>query len=187
MEPAGIETVRLNGAVAVRCQVAVFEMVEGNGLARSIGQRRPDVRRLAVVLDEGDGVRGFGQYEQPLLQAQEQGIDRLGLVLGFVLFAFTNGKGVEFSVVAEENLVASVSLLQRRHVSALRSITATSGKRLYQNFTQGPRKAKSKRPRFDVTSCPDCSAGDRDRTCTPFTGTRPSTWLSYQRVIPSWH
>jgi hypothetical protein len=65
------------------------------------------------------------QKTSPLLQPHEQVIDLPGLVLGFVLLDFTNGQGVEFSVVAEENPVASVWLLQRRHASAVRSVTAT--------------------------------------------------------------
>ena len=42
--------------------------------------------------------------------------------------------GVQLAVVAERDSVTSVSLLQRRHDSALRSVTSTSGKSLYQNF-----------------------------------------------------
>ena len=120
---AGVEAVGLDGAVGVGGEVAVFQVAEGDGLARGIGERRPGVRRLAVVLDEGHDVGAFGQHQQPLLQPHEQVIDLPGLVLGFVLLDFANGKGVQLAVVAEENSVASVSLLQRRHDSALRSIT----------------------------------------------------------------
>ena len=53
----------LDGAVAVRSQVAVFQVAESNGLARNVSQPRPDVRRLAVVLDEGHDVGAFGQHD----------------------------------------------------------------------------------------------------------------------------
>ena len=99
-------------------------------------QRRSGVRRLAVVLDEGHDVGAFGQHKKPLLQPHEQVIDLPGFVLGFVLLDFTNGKGVQFAVVAEQNSVTAVSFLQRCHDAALRSITPTSGKCLYQNFTK---------------------------------------------------
>ena len=81
----------------------------------AVGERRPGVRRLAVVLDEGHDVGAFGQHQQPLLQPHEQVIDLPGFVLGFVLLDFANGKGVQFAVVAEQNSVAAVSFLQRRH------------------------------------------------------------------------
>ena len=128
MQLAGVEAVGLDGAVGVGGEVAVFQVAEGDGLTRGVGERRPGVRRLAVVLDEGHDVGAIGQHDQPLLQPHEQVIDLPGLVLGFVLLDFANGKGVQLAVVAEENPVASVSLLQRRHDSALRSITPTSGK-----------------------------------------------------------
>jgi hypothetical protein len=119
-------------------------VAESDSLAGCVGQRRPDIWRVAIVLDEGDNVNAVRQHEEPLFEAHEQVINLPGLVLGFVLLDFTNGKGMQFSMVAEENPVASVSLLQRRHVSALRSITATSGKQLYQLFTTRFSKAKGK-------------------------------------------
>lgn len=56
--------------------------------------------------------KAVGQYDQPLLQPHEQIIDLPGFVLGFVLFDFTKGKGVQLPVVAEHNSVAAVPLLQ---------------------------------------------------------------------------
>jgi len=54
----GVEAVGLDGAVGMRGEVALFQMAQGNGLTRRVGQRRPDIRRLAVMLDEGDDVEG---------------------------------------------------------------------------------------------------------------------------------
>ncbi len=159
---AGVEAVGLDGAVAVRGEIAVFQVAEGDGLPRGVGQRRPGVRRLAVVLDEGDDVGAIGQHDQPLLQPHEQVIDLPGFVLGFVLLDFTNGKGVQLAVVAEQNSVTAVSLLQRRHDAVLRSITPMSGQPLYQNFTKRSGKANRARGHgFAVTPCPVLSAGDR--------------------------
>jgi hypothetical protein len=84
-------------------------MAEGNGLAKGFWQHPPGIRRLAVVFHE-----------------------RQALVLG----DFTRGKGVRLARVAEHQAVATVSLLQRRHDCALRSITATSCKPRYQEFTK---------------------------------------------------
>jgi hypothetical protein len=70
-----------------------------------------------------------------LLQPHEQVIDTPGLGLGFALLDFANGKSVQFAVVAEQNSLAAVSLLQRCHDAALRSITPTSGRPLCQNST----------------------------------------------------
>jgi len=90
-----------------------------------------------------------------LLQAHEQVIYLLGLVLGLVLLDFAKGKGVKFPVVAEKNSVAADSFLQGRHDAVLRSIAPISGKRLYQNFTTRLAKENGKRSGFAVTPCPD--------------------------------
>jgi hypothetical protein len=103
-----------------------------------------------------------GQHQQPLLQPHEQVIDLPGFGLGFVLPDFTNGKAVQFAVVAEQNSVAAVSLLQRCHDAALRSITPTSGKPLYQNFTKRlvKHKGQEARIRRNPLPCLQCRRED---------------------------
>jgi len=61
MELAGIEAacLILDGAVGVGGEVAVFEIPECYRLAGSVGERRPDIRRLAVTLDEAHDVNAF--------------------------------------------------------------------------------------------------------------------------------
>src|SRR6516162_563489 len=107
---------------------------------------RPNVRRFALVLEERHDMRAIGQHNQPLLQRDEQVLDLPGLVFGLVLFDFANGKSARCSVVAEQNPEASVSFLQMRRISALRSITAPSRKRLYQSFTKRPAKCTRQGP-----------------------------------------
>jgi hypothetical protein len=86
----------------VRRQVAVFKVAESDGLARRRWHRRPDLRWLAVVLDERDDIGSLRQYDQPLLQPHEQVIYLSGFRLGLALLDFTNGKAVEFSAMAEQ-------------------------------------------------------------------------------------
>ncbi len=124
-------------------------MAEGDGLSGRIGQRRSDVRRLAGMFREGQNVRAFGQHDQPLLESLEQVIDLRRFILGLVLLDLANGEGVQLTVVAEKNSETSVSFLQRRHDCALRSITTTSGKSHFQNFT----KSLVKRNRQEVRIC----------------------------------
>ena len=113
MHLACVEAVGLNGAVGVSCEVAVTQQAEGDDLSRGVCERRPDIRRLAVVFDEGHNVGAIWQHQKPLLQPHEQVIDLPGFVLGFILLDFANGKSVQFAVVAEQNSVAAVSHLQR--------------------------------------------------------------------------
>ncbi len=145
---AGGEAVRLDGAVGVGGEVAFVEMREGDGLAGGVGECRACLRRLAVMLDEGHDVRAFRQHQQPLLQPHEQVVGLPGLVLGLVLRDFANGKAVQLAAVAEENPVAAVPFLQRRHDSALRSITPMSGQSLYHNFTRGLVKRTRQGPKM---------------------------------------
>ena len=70
---AGIEAVGLDGAVAVGGEVAVFQVAEGDDLPWGIGQRRPCLGRLAVMLDEGDDVGAIGQDRSALASAASAG------------------------------------------------------------------------------------------------------------------
>ena len=115
MQPAGVEAVGLDGAVGVRGQVAIFQVAEGDGLARGGGERRPGIRRLAIVLDEGHDVGAVRQHQQPLLQPHEQIIDLPGLVLGFGLFDRADGEGVPPAVVHELAVVRIAFFLEGSH------------------------------------------------------------------------
>ena len=84
----GVEAIGLDGPVGVSGEVAVFEMADGDDLAGRIGQRWPDVRRVAVVLDKRHDVRAVGQHDQPLFESHEQVIDLPDVVLGLVLLDF---------------------------------------------------------------------------------------------------
>jgi hypothetical protein len=101
--------------MAHRGLVAVFQLAESDCPPWGVRKCRPDVRRTAVVLDEGHDVKAFGQDDQLLLKPHEQVGDLLGFVLGFVPCDLAEGEAVQFAVVAELNAVAPVALLQRRH------------------------------------------------------------------------
>src|ERR1700722_15569635 len=102
------------------------------------------------MLDESHYVGVVRQDQKPLLEPHKQVIDLPGLGLGFALLDFANGKGVQFAVVAEYVAANTVFLLQRCHNAALRSITPTPGKFLYQNFTKRLTKHTRQEARFSV-------------------------------------